>query len=56
MEHNFIIISDEDDMEIRRQDIYFSDWKVEYHGQFMELSYVVNGGYPLDYIATTLKI
>lgn len=56
MEHDQIIISDEDEMGIRRQNIYCSDFKVEYLGQFMEMSWVVNGGYPLNYITATYKI
>jgi hypothetical protein len=56
MEHNHIIISDEDVMEIRRQNIYCSDFKVEYLGQFMEMSWVVNGGHPINYIRATYTI
>jgi hypothetical protein len=56
MEHDHIIISDEDVMEIRRQNLYVSDFKVEYLGQFMEMSWVVNVAQPLKYITATYKI
>ena len=56
MEHDFIIISSNNEMGQKNHNCYISDYKVEYLGQFMEVSYVVRPPTPLQYVRLDLII